>query len=310
MGRYRPMLATPWPAPFGGEEWVFELKWDGVRCLLTSAAGTIRLHSRAGNEMTTRYPEIASGDYPDSVVLDGEIVALDERGLPSFELLQSRTNVARVRPTSPPASVSYVVFDILHGDRSLLSWPLEERRGVLTELELPSCCVVAEQYSADSGPIWEFVTRHDMEGIVAKRLGSSYQPGVRSPDWRKIGHFKQVRAVVGGFTAGTGGREASFGSLLLGLWADRGLQWIGSVGSGFGDEALRAIRGALDQMTVAESPFLADPDLPDATWVSPHLVAVVRFKQWTKAGRLRAPSFKGFSDLPPEAASMDREGPV
>ena len=303
------MLATPWPAPFAGEDWVFELKWDGVRCLLTSEGGTVRLLSRAGNEMTSRYPDIVAGSYPDDVVLDGEIVALDEQGLPSFELLQGRMNIERLNQTVAPPNVSYVVFDILHHEHTLLGLPMEERRSALAGLALPGHCVVAEQYPADPGPIWDFVTQHDMEGIVAKRRGSIYQPGVRSPDWRKIGHFRQVRAVVGGFTAGTGGREATFGSLLLGLWAGRDLHWVGSVGSGFDDEALRAIREALDQMTVAESPFVADPDLPEATWVSPQLVAVVRFKQWTKAGRLRAPSFKGFSDLPPEAASVDREGP-
>ena len=117
--------------------------------------------------------------------------------------------------------------------------------------------------------------------------------------------------MVGGFTAGTGGRAASFGSLLLGLWRRGGLRWIGAVGTGFDDRALIAIRSALEQMTVGECPFLADRDLPaGATWVEPQLVAMVRFKQWTAAGRLRAPSFQGFTATPAGEATWEAEGPT
>lgn len=302
------MLASPWDTPFTDAGWVFELKWDGVRCLLSAGGQNVRLHSRAGNDMTSRYPEIAVGEYPANVVLDGEIVAFDADGRPSFELLQGRMN--RQRLPTEQVSVSYVVFDLLHLDESVVSRPLEERREALAELSLPSPCVVAEQFHGDIAPIWDFVVANHLEGIVAKRLGSSYQQGVRSMDWRKIGHFRQLRAVVGGFTPGTGGRESTLGSLLLGLWTEEGLRWIGSVGSGFDDPALRAIRDALESMTVGASPFLHNPDLPDATWVNPDLVAVVRFKQWTKAGRLRAPSFRGFSDYAARSATWESEGPA
>jgi bifunctional non-homologous end joining protein LigD len=304
------MLATPWDAPFSDDEWSFELKWDGVRCLLTSADGVVRLHSRAGNDMTARYRDIVDGVFPADVVLDGEIVALDQEGLPSFELLQSRMNLQRVHQSGKSVRVSYVVFDLLHRDRSLLRLPIEDRRHALNDLDLPASCVVAEQYQAEADPIWDFVTEHDLEGIVAKRIGSTYQPGVRSADWRKIGNFKQVRVVVGGFTRGSGGRAATFGALLVGLWGDGELHWVGAVGSGFNEKALVAIRTALDEMTVASSPFASNPELPDAaTWVEPRLVAMVRFKQWTTAGRLRAPSFKGFTDTAPEAATWAAEAP-
>jgi bifunctional non-homologous end joining protein LigD len=305
------MLATPWAAPFTDDEWVFELKWDGVRCLLTSTAGATRLHSRAGNDMTERYSEISAGAFPDDVVLDGEIVALDAEGRPSFELLQSRMNVRHGSRTADRVRVSFVVFDLLHQGESLLSLPLEERYRQLEELGLPASCVVAERYHREARPLWEFVTEHDLEGIVAKRLGSIYQPGVRSPDWRKVSHFKQVRAVVGGFTPGTGGREGTFGSLVLGLWHDEKLRWVGAVGSGFNDGALRAIRAALDEMVVATCPFAPDPEIPEVvSWVEPHLVAVVQFKQWTSAGRLRAPSFKGFADSGATVATWEAEGPA
>ena len=159
--------------------------------------------------------------------------------------------------------------------------------------------------------MWAFVVENDLEGIVAKRLGSRYQPGVRSPDWRKIGHFKTVRAVVGGYTQGTGSREGTFGALLLGLIDRDRLRWIGAVGSGFDERSLLAIRQAADQMRVAESPFHPDDQLPaGAVWVEPRLVAVVRYKEWTGAARVRAPSFQGFTDDPIDRITWETEGPA
>lgn len=302
------MLATPWESPFADDEWIFELKWDGIRCLLSSDDDGVHLRSRAGNDMTLRYPELAGEHFPANVVLDGEIVVLDDAGRPSFELLQGRTHALPGEAASLP--ISYVVFDVLHCGDSLTEVPLEGRFRRLADLDLPAGCVIPDRFEADPGPLWAFVISRGLEGIVAKRRGSRYSPGVRSPHWRKIGNFLQTRAVVGGFTPGTGGRAASFGALLLGLWTDDGMRWIGSVGSGFDDEALRAIRSALDEMTIADCPFAEDPELPQAvTWVDPQLVAVVRFKQWTRAGRLRAPSFKGFSDHSPRSATWIAEGP-
>jgi bifunctional non-homologous end joining protein LigD len=304
------MLATPWPAPFDDDGWVFELKWDGVRCIATVVGGRLDLRSRRGNDMTLRYPELIGVDLPDGTVLDGEIVALDERGRPSFERLQGRMNrVPGVQETLTP--VTYVIFDLLAMERSLVDAPLEERTARLSALELPAPLIVADRYPGRSGPVWQFVLSQDLEGIVAKRLGSSYQPGVRSPDWRKIGNFKQLRAVVGGFSNGTGGRLSTFGALLLGLYEGERLRWIGSVGSGFDDRALAAIRAALDEMAVSECPFHPDAEMPKATtWVQPRLVAMVRYKQWTAAGRVRAPSFLGFTDDPVDAVTWDREGPA
>ena len=303
------MLATAWPKPFDDANWVFELKWDGVRCLLSSHPERIGLESRAGNDMTTRYPELSQVSLPGGVVLDGEIVALDDSGHPSFELLQGRMNNVPVAGTQA-VPITYVVFDLLKRGESLLHIPLEERFERLLELELPAPIVVADRFYGESGPIWDFVRENDLEGILAKRLGSRYLPGTRSPDWRKIGHFKQLRAVVGGFTNGTGGRAATFGSLLVGLWDGDRLRWIGAVGSGFDDRSLTAIRGALDEMTIPESPFHIDPDLPaGCRWVQPQLVAMVRYKQWTTAARLRAPSFKGFTDDPLDDVTWSAEGP-
>lgn len=295
------MLATPWRAPFVNDDWLFELKWDGVRCLLSADENGVRLHSRAGNDMTARYPQISGASFPQGIVLDGEIVAFGNDGLPSFERLQGAA--------SRTVEVAFVVFDLLHEGEPLVAEPLSERLRRLDALGLPTSCTIPDRFDGDPTVLWEFVRQHDLEGIVGKRRSSIYRPGTRSPDWRKISNWQQVRAVVGGFTSGTGGRSSSFGALLLGLWAEDGLRFVGSVGTGFDDVALHAIRAALDEMTIPDSPFLADDGIPSATWVAPRLVAVVRFKQWTGAGRLRAPSFKGFSDLPIGDASWLDEGP-
>ena len=295
------MLATPWPAPFVDDDWLFELKWDGVRCLLSSDPSGASLHSRAGNDMTSRYPQISRASFPHGVVLDGEIVAFGDDGLPSFEQLQG----AAYRSVR----VSFVVFDLLHAGESLITEPLSARLRRLDDVDLPAVCIVPDRFEGDPAPLWDFVIQHDLEGIMGKRRGSVYRPGIRSPDWRKVSNWKQVRAVVGGFTAGTGGRSSSFGALLLGLWVEGGLRFIGSVGTGFDAAGLRAIRTALGQMTTPEPPFVPDQEIPPATWVEPQLVAVIRFKQWTAAGKLRAPSFRGFSDLPVRAASWLEEGP-
>jgi bifunctional non-homologous end joining protein LigD len=300
------MLASAWPQPFDDDQWVFELKWDGVRCV----ASTIELRSRRGNDMTARYPELAGLELPDGLVLDGEIVAMDESGRPSFGRLQRRMN--RVPGIGEPITpVTYVVFDLLADGDPLLNDPLERRVARLRMLDLPPPLVCADQYPEKSDAIWQFVVANDLEGIVGKRLGSPYVPGLRSPDWRKIGYFKQLRAVVGGFTQGTGGRTSTFGALLLGLWHGDRLRWIGAVGSGFNDRSLVAIRTALDAMTIADSPFHPVAEIPRGSiWVQPQLVAMVRYKEWTAGGRVRAPSFLGFTDDPIDVVTWEVEGPA
>jgi bifunctional non-homologous end joining protein LigD len=217
---------------------------------------------------------------------------------------------ARVAEAARSIPVHYVVFDILYDGREVTSEPLEDRLGFLDATELPAHFVRSERVPTEGDKLFEAVRRERLEGIVGKRLGSVYRPGARSPDWRKVAAVRRTRAVVGGFTPGEGGRSDSFGSLLLGLYDADGLRWIGSVGTGFDTETLRAIRKALDQMTIDACPFEPDADLPgQAVWVEPVLVAEIEFKEWTRAGRLRAPAFKGLSVVPPEEATWITEGP-
>jgi bifunctional non-homologous end joining protein LigD len=161
----------------------------------------------------------------------------------------------------------------------------------------------------DGTALWDLVLRRDLEGMVAKRSGSPYRPGVRSTDWRKVAHLHTVRAVVGGYTAGEGGRTGTFGALVLGLWDGPRLRWIGNVGTGFSDRDLVAIRRALGEMESAASPFHPDREFPAAVAVEPVLVAAVEYRNWTNARRIRHPRFKGFTDDDPAAATWEAEGP-
>lgn len=307
------MLATRWPDRFHDDGWFFELKWDGIRALSTWGGSKVVIRSRRGNDITGRYPELATAMTGEPMVLDGEIVAMGDDGAPSFGRLQQRMNLDSaqlVQEAVHRIPVTYVVFDVLYAGREVIGAPFEERRRILSQLSLPGLLVVPDVVRGDPDPLWSFVRERELEGIVAKRAASPYRPGTRSADWRKISRFRQIRTVVGGFTAGEGGRTGSFGSLVLGLWSDDGLRWIGSVGSGFDDGSLRAIRDALDQMSIESSPFEDPATIPGhITWVEPRLVAMVQYKEWTAAGRLRAPSFKGFTDDPHTIVTWDREGP-
>lgn len=311
--RFEPMLASPWPAPFTDPGWLFEIKWDGVRAILNWTGSSLALQSRSGRDVTATYPEMSGFFRAGACVLDGEIVAFDDAGRPSFPILQKRLGIAgglRAAEAARLAPVSYVVFDLLFDGEDVTHRPIEERLERLRAMELPSPVVNSEVIEEHGEALFAAVAERGLEGIVAKRHGSLYRPGVRSPDWRKIPNVRVIRAVVGGFTVGEGGRAGTFGSLVLGLWEGTRLRWIGSVGTGFDNAALLAIRAALDEMTVPESPFCFDSELPNGTtWVVPHLVARVEFKEWTEAGRLRAPSFKGFTADPADESTWEAEGP-
>lgn len=310
------MLAqTGTGTPPSGVEWLHELKWDGVRAITAWDGESLAMRSRNDNEMSGTYPELAaSARHLDAgVIVDGEVVTLDENGLPSFELLQRRMNLhapGLVNEAVEAVPVTYVVFDLLHrGHASLLNEPLETRLELLAELDLPTGFVLSATYD-DPEPIWRFARERGIEGVLSKRRNSVYRPGTRSPDWVKSVVFRSVRALVVGFTEGEGGRSGGFGALILGLPDGDVLRWIGSVGSGFSSADVLSIRNALDQMAVQESPFAPEVQIPGRiTWVQPALVAMVQYKQWTAAGRLRGPSFKGFTDDPVDAITWTSEGP-
>lgn len=302
------MLASSAEQPFSGEGWWFEPKWDGYRCLARWDGERLDVRSRSGKDLGHWF-----GDLPapcaTPVVLDGEVVALDADGLPSFQALQRSTGMAPGRRDGE-GDLTVFVFDVLAvDDVDLLSVPLAGRLSRLADLDLRPPWFRSVGLEADGEAMWRSVVDRGIEGMVAKRLDSPYLPGQRSSHWRKIVNRRTAKAIVVGFTAGEGGRSATFGSLVLAVHHAGGLRWVGQVGTGFDDGALVAIRAALDEMTVPDPPFPVPREALGATWVEPRLVAHVEFREWTDDGRLRHPSFKGFGAESPESVTWESEGP-
>jgi bifunctional non-homologous end joining protein LigD len=295
---YAPMLATQWPAPFDDPAWGFELKWDGVRALAHSDGRRLRLRSRNGNDLSERYPSLAALRLRPGVI-DGELVAVDADGLPSFEKL--------ARIGREHRDVQFVAFDILElGGDPVLTLPLLQRRELLLGLTEDLPITVNDLIPADGLNLFSVIQASGLEGMIAKKLSSGYEPGRRSGAWRKILNLVTVRCVVGGYTPSEVGEP--FSALLMGLLVGDRLRYIGRVGSGFSNEDRRLIRSALDDMA-GPDPFVADPDIPDGVFCIPQLVAHVQFRMWTDAGRLRGPVFKGFGSEPFESVTWEAEGP-
>jgi bifunctional non-homologous end joining protein LigD len=312
------MLASASTLPADDERWAFEMKWDGVRALIAAAPDDVRLTSRRGNDVTDRYPEvhgIADALAPHAALLDGEIVALDEHGRPSFELLQPRMHVASAemsRRLASRAPVVCMLFDILwlDGD-SLLDEPYTERRRVLESLQLAGrSWQTPPSHTGDGHAVLATSRRLGLEGVVAKRLDSRYEPGRRSGAWRKVKVDRGQEFVVGAWLPGAGRLDAHLGSLLVGYHDPTGaLRYAGRVGSGI-DEATRAVlERSLATRRRDDSPFVDPPRLKDAVWVEPELVVEVRFHEWTRAGILRHPRYTGLRDDVDPAAVVREPDP-
>lgn len=303
------MLATRWPEAFDDQDWWFEVKWDGYRAVVGAAHGRVRARSRRGLDLSGPFPELEALDIPDGVVVDGEVTAFDPDGRPSFSLLQRRTGFGGNR-TGAAVGVNLVVFDLLFRGEDVTSSPYEDRRRMLGELNLESPIIVPEPTPTTGIGLFDAVKDEGIEGIVAKRLGSLYQPGRRSNDWRKIAVKHRMRAVVGGYLLGEGGRATTFGSVLVGLHRPEGLRWVAAVGSGFNEQSLSAFADALRQLERPTSPFVNDVIAPGSpVWVEPGIVVNVEFKEWTRDDHLRAPVYKGIEIADPETVTWAEEGP-
>ncbi|MCC3770710.1 non-homologous end-joining DNA ligase, partial [Streptomyces sp. UNOC14_S4] len=296
----QPMLATPGPLPVEGEDsaWGFEVKWDGVRCVVNaSGEGALQLVTRAGNDVTVTYPELrVLGERfrRRTAVLDGEIVVLGPQGQPDFALLQRRMGVMNPRRAAQLAMeypVHLMLFDVMHlNGRSLLATAYHERRAVLAGLGLggPHCSVPAHM-EGHALRAWHATLKGGFEGVVAKRLTSVYTPGVRSPDWRKTKHVNTIDVIIGGWSEGRGMLGGLPGSVIVGVAEPGGLRYTGSVGSGMSERERRELARYLDVVARPDSPFVEPVDVPGAHWVEPKLVAEVTFSGWTPAGHLRHP---------------------
>lgn len=299
-----PMLATPGKTAFDDERWLFEPKWDGVRALAV-CRGETRLLSRAGNDVTAAYPELAG--LADRLValdavLDGEIVAFDG-DRPSFERLQERMHARdrrRVERLAASTPVVFLAFDILTLDgRTVTGRPLDERRRLLEEILVPSASVqLTPSVVGEGTALYETVAARGLEGIVAKKRSSRYEPGRRSPSWVKVKTVREADVVVAGWIEGEGRRAGGIGSLVCGVTDGDRLRYVGRVGTGFTERALRDLAELLGPLERPTPPFPPDvvrsvPELRRARWVEPSVVVAVELRGLTAAGRLRAASFRG-----------------
>jgi bifunctional non-homologous end joining protein LigD len=300
-----PMLATPGKPPLRRpEDWGVEMKWDGVRALAFIENGRLRLTSRQGKDITATYPELAGMARAighRQALLDGEIVAFTA-GRPDFEALQHRMHVsspAQAERLAQTIPVTYLAFDVLRLDgRSLTALPYADRRDILTPV-IPNGSWWLSPPSfpgRDLDAVLAASATNGLEGVVAKRLDSRYEPGVRSGNWIKIKNQFRQEVVVAGWKPGKGNRTGLIGSLLVGVHGPGGLLYCGHVGTGFSAATLRMLGEKLEALRRPDSPF--DGPVPaefarDAVWVEPRLVIEVAFDRWTSAGRMRAPVYMG-----------------
>jgi bifunctional non-homologous end joining protein LigD len=302
-----PMLPTLTERAFSNPNWLFEPKLDGYRVIATVEDGAVRLSSRRGLDCTNEYPWLVEAlrrqPYRD-VIFDGEIVALDPQGRPSFQLLQNRNS-------EPRPSLLYYAFDVLYRDGyDLRGVSLEQRKELLESSLIPNERLrIVETFPEDGLGLFEAVRQSGIEGIVAKRRDSRYDPGKRSDSWLKIKATQSDEFVIGGYTVGSGARASTFGSLVVGYYKDGAskLTYVGHAGSGFDDRTLKAVYERLQPLRTDECPF--DSEVPTfgmwrrpgkadgpITWVKPDLVAQVKYTEITSDGILRAPVFLGIRE--------------
>ncbi len=291
-GEVAPMLATHGSvAALKAGQWAFEGKWDGYRLLVEADHGTVRLRSRSGRDVTKEYPQFtspAAGLVDHHVVLDGEAVALNKSGVPSFNEMQNRGRGTKVQ---------FWAFDLLYLDgRSLLRAKYTDRRKLLETLAGAADLIVPDLLPGDGAEALEHSGERGLEGVVAKRRDSSYQPGRRSASWIKDKHWNTQEVVIGGWRAGEGGRTSGIGSLMMGIPSAGGLHFAGRVGTGFTERDLANLKRTLAPLHTDQSPFDASLPARDATgvtFVEPVLVGEVRYSEWTPDNRLRQSSWRG-----------------
>jgi bifunctional non-homologous end joining protein LigD len=310
----KPMLATPGQLPGVDQEdrWAFEMKWDGVRAVVYVDHGSVSVLTRNDREVVSNYPELRGlaeffGDR--TVVLDGEIVAFDENGRPSFGTLQQRMHVQRPTPAlRDRVPVTLLAFDLLYlQGRSLISKPYAERREALESLDLDGPrWATPPAFDGDGAAALAASQAQGLEGVIAKRRDAPYEAGRRSSAWIKVKHLRAQEVVIGGWKAGEGRRTGGIGSLLLGVHDEEGLlRFAGHVGTGFTNQMLDDLAKQLKPLERKTSPFddeVPRPHAKDAHWVTAKLVGEVVFTEWTKDGRLRHPSWRG---LRPDKSAHD-----
>ena len=316
-----PMLATLVDKAFDSPDWLFEIKWDGYRAVAFLDGGKARLVSRNQNDMTAQYPELR--DLPEYVrartaILDGEIVALDDAGRPSFSLMQQRTGISgsgrRIKRTDTAVPIAYYVFDLLYLDGyDLTRLDLEKRKQLLSGIIVGSGLLRYSDHHLEEGiALYEAAKQQGLEGIVAKRRNSSYEQK-RSREWLKMKITRRQECVIGGYTDPRGSRE-HFGSIVLGLYDEKGrLLHVGQAGSGFTEKTHEDMWRLLQKLKTDKNPFANKVESTRGVhWVKPELVAEIKFTEWTheteEGGvKMRAPVYQGLrEDKSPKECVFER----
>jgi bifunctional non-homologous end joining protein LigD len=308
-----PMLATLVAAPFDDPDWTFEIKWDGFRVETVIDAGNVRMWTR-GRQDAARYFGLFL-DPPDWIaatqaIVDGEVIALDDRGEPDFALLQARIKGQGRGGAATP--FIYEVFDLMFLDgRSLLDEPLEIRRTLLKDVIRADPRVrLSEDIAGDGLAFFEAARIRGLEGIMAKDRRSPYLPGKRAMTWQKVKIRPEQELVVGGWTKGTG-KAIELGALLVGVYQDGALRYAGKIGAGFNDAIRRELLDAISGLAAEEPPFAEPPPRAvskSALWLRPELVIRAEFAGWTGDGLVRQAAYKGF-DLGKDPRKVVREAP-
>ena len=286
--RISPMLATLVDWPFHKPNWIYEEKYDGIRILAYKEAGRVRLLSRNDKDRTKNFPNIVGAIAnlsPDTLLLDGEIVVFDSKRVSRFQLLQQGKGLPE-----------YAAFDCLYADgQDLRPEVLSVRRNMLERLVTPSDRLMVSTKLAEDGiKAFQVAKRKGFEGVVAKNLSAAYVER-RSREWLKVKVNKEEEFVIGGFTAPAGSRQ-HFGGLLLGVYDENKLRYVGKVGTGFDESTLSSLRRKFQRLIRKDSPFASEICEKNATFLSPQLVAQVSFTEWTKDGKLRHPVYLGLRD--------------
>jgi bifunctional non-homologous end joining protein LigD len=279
-----------------GEDWAFEIKWDGYRTIVHVAAGAARLQSTAGHDVTSRWPElagIADGLNASAAILDGELVVFDDDGHPSFDLVQNSG-------AGSDRQAVLQLFDVLQVDGiDTIDLPYLDRRRLLEQIVEPGPnWTIPRHLIGDGAELVAATADQGLEGVIAKRVDSIYRPGTRSKDWLKIKHRTQVELTIGGSTQGTGNRATTFGALLVGIPSADGLRFAGGVGTGFDRRTLESLTARLHDLATRQCPFEPEPPAAirrTATWVEPALRATVDIAEFTNDGHVRHATFVALS---------------
>jgi DNA ligase D-like protein (predicted ligase) len=305
------MLAHTAKAPFTAKDWIFEIKWDGIRAI-SYVDDELSIRSRYDKELRYNFPELEElATLAPHIVLDGEIVIV-QKGKPDFQTLLERnrnTSAQSVKFMAQRFPALYVVFDILEKDaKPLLGNALTERKEILKEHVKEGKNVILSEYVEDQGEAYyEAALKKGLEGLMAKKKNSPYEPGVRSKNWLKIKKLTTCDCVIFGYTRGEGRREHTFGALILGLYSDGKPVFVGKVGTGFSESTLSVLMQTFQELWAAEETLGGVDVAEEVTWLKPELVCEVVYQSVTKDGKLRMPRFHGLrEDKPPRECTLDQ----